>query len=346
MWPYWLMFLIPLGGVAGQLETTGRKFLWFIALSIMALLIGFRHEVGGDWFNYLRHFDNILYLSFSETLARSDPAYYAINWLFANAGWSIIWVNLVCALALIFGLNAFCRVQPLPWLALLVATPYLIIVVSMGYSRQSAALGFVLLGLAALGRQQTRKFVFFVLIGALFHKSAVIILPIAALAATQRRIWTFFWVSVVSLVGAYALVAGDVDTLWDSYVVSEYASASQGAFIRVMMNTVPSLLLLLFRNRIFYDSGERKLWLWMAVFSLACILGLSYSATAIDRIALYFIPLQLFAFSRIPFLTKNQSTFNLIIFAVVAYYALVMFVWMNFGANARYWLPYKSYIFS
>ena len=111
------------------------------------------------------------------------------------------------------------------------------------------------------------------------------------------------------------------------------------------MNTVPSLLLLLFRDRIFYDNVERKLWLWMAIFSLSCIFGLSISATATDRLALYFIPLQLFAFSRLPFLTKNRGVFNFVIMAVVAYYALVMFVWLNFSANSRFWLPYKISFF-
>jgi hypothetical protein len=216
----------------------------------------------------------------------------------------------------------------------------------MGYSRQAAALGLVLVGLTALGRHQTLKFIFWVMLGAMFHKSAVILLPIAALAAMQRRIWTFVWVAIVSIVGAYILVYQEVDDLWLNYVSNEYAFASQGATIRVMMNAVPSVLLLLFRKRIFYDSVERRLWLWLAVFSLACIAGLSYSPTAIDRLALYFIPVQLFAFSRLPFLTKNWGVFNLIVVAVVAYYTLVMFVWLNFATYSRYWLPYKNIIFS
>ena len=35
----------------------------------------------------------------------------------------------------------FVRRQPMPWLGLLVAIPYLVIVVGMGYSRQAIALG-------------------------------------------------------------------------------------------------------------------------------------------------------------------------------------------------------------
>jgi hypothetical protein len=340
------MFLIPVIGVSGKVRTSGQRAMWALSIFMLAILIGFRFEVGGDWGSYLRHFDNILYLSFSEVLERADPAYYALNWLVADAGWSLVWVNAFCAVLVAFGIHVFCREQPLPWLALLVAVPYLIIVVGMGYSRQAAALGLVLVGLTALGKQETLKFVFWVLLGALFHKSAVILLPIAGLAATQNRLWTLVWVGVISVLGIYLLVSSDVDTLWLNYVTDEYAFASQGATIRVLMNAVPSVLLILFRKRIFYDKTERKLWLWMSLFSLLCILGLSFSATATDRLALYFIPIQLFAFSRIPYLTRDKLSFNLTVAAVVIYYALVMFVWLNFATHALYWLPYKLYIFT
>ena len=45
-----------------------------------------------------------------------------------------------------YGLFRICRQQPNPWLALVVATPFLIIVVGMGYTRQAAAMGFLMIG--------------------------------------------------------------------------------------------------------------------------------------------------------------------------------------------------------
>lgn len=46
----------------------------------------------------------------------------------------------------------FARSQPDPWLAVLVAVPYLVIVVAMGYSRQAVAIGILLAGLGRLER--------------------------------------------------------------------------------------------------------------------------------------------------------------------------------------------------
>jgi hypothetical protein len=309
---------------------------------LFVFLIGFRYQVGGDWGNYLFHFEVILYYTFDEVLSRSDPGYYVINWLIAKQDGSILWVNLICAVIVMRGVSVFARNQPLPWLALTSAVPYLLIVVAMGYTRQAAALGFALMGLAALGQNKTKQFVFWVIIGATFHKSAVLLLPIAAIAATRNKVWTFFWVSITAIAAAHFFVAEEVDRLWINYVEAGYHS--QGGLIRVAMNIVPAVILLLYRKRIFYNPAERKLWLWMAILSLSCVPLVLISSTAVDRVALYFIPIQMFAFSRLPYLSRSKSDFEFLSFAVIAYYALVLFVWLNFAIHARYWLPYDNYL--
>jgi hypothetical protein len=83
----------------------------------------------------------------------------------------------------------------------------------------------------------------------------------------------------------------------------------------------------------------------MAILSLATVPMLSISATGVDRVALYFIPLQMFVFSRLPFIASNMNTYKTIVYSTVAYYVLVQFVWLNFAANASYWLPYRNVVF-
>jgi hypothetical protein len=331
------------GGVGGARKSYRLQFGWISVSVIFILMVGFRHEVGGDWGAYARHFSFIGHIPLRESLTYGDPGYYFLNWLVARMGGNVYWVNLCCASLVVWGAGKFSRQQPLPWLALLVAVPYLIIVVAMGYSRQGAALGLALVGLSHLGRHETLKFVIFVLLGALFHKSAILLLPIAALSATHSRIWTFIWVGVVAASGVYLLILDSIDVLWQNYVEAEMQS--QGGLIRVAMNAVPAFILIVFRNRLFYTQAEKKLWLWMAIFSLATVPLVAVSSTAVDRIALYFIPIQLFAFSRIPFLVKRPSDRQLMIAGVVAYYALVQFVWLNYAYHAFYWLPYRNCLF-
>ena len=341
MWPYWLMFLFPAWAtlMPGRLKPRQAWVPWVLVFVLFALMMGLRHEVGGDWFNYLPHFRETAARTFLEVMGRGDPGYYGLNWLVARAGGSIYHVNLVCAAILMWGTVRFCRDQPNPWLALLAAVPYMLIVVGMGYTRQAVALGFALLALAALGHGRTRKFVVWIAIGATFHKSAVLLLPIAALAASRNRFLTAGLVGLTTLLLYYLLLADASEALWDNYVEAQYQS--DGGLIRVLMNVVPAVLLILFRKRLAPDPQERKLWLWISLFALACLPLVGLASTAVDRVALYLIPLQLFVFSRVPRLARTVQVRTPLVLGVIGYYAAVLYVWLHYATHSQYRLPYQ-----
>jgi hypothetical protein len=245
-----------------------------------------------------------------------------------------------------WGLVAFCRQQPRPWLALAVAVPYLGIVLGMGYNRQGIALGLSMLGLVALQRESTLKFVMWVLLGATFHKTAVLLLPIAALASTRNRYWTATWVGVVTLLAYGLFLEESVETLVAGYIEAQYQS--EGALVRLLMNALPASLLLLRWKRFQFAPAEGALWRWMAMISLGLlvVLFVSPSSTAVDRVALYMLPLQLVVFSRLPEVMGRRGLNNQGWAAmVVAYYATVLFVWLHYSTHAQYWLPYRFYPF-
>ena len=341
MLPYWLFFLFPAGVILAnrRLAPSSQTLAWWLVWLFFSLAIGLRFEVGGDWFAYVRHLELRAATSLTDVLLGSDPGYYLVNWLVAQAGGSIIWVNAACGMIVMAGVVRFARSQPLPWLALLVAVPYLIIVVGMGYTRQSVALGFLLIGLVSLRNRQMRWFVFWVMLGATFHKSAVLMLPVAALASTSNRFWSFFWVGLMSLVGGYLFVFDSAERLWTNYVEADYQS--QGGLIRVLMNAIPALLFFVFQRSLRLSEAERKLWFWMSLLALACIPLVMISSTATDRVALYLIPIQMFVFARLPFVVSDPRHRGLITLAVVGYYGLVQAVWLFFASHAFVWLPYR-----
>ena len=243
------------------------------------------------------------------------------------------------------GVVAFCRQQPRPWLALAVAVPYMIIVVGMGYSRQAVALGLAMLGLVGLARKNNLQFVLCVALAATFHKSAVLLVPLAVLATPRGRLWTGLWVGISAAVLYYLLLADSVDNLVTNYLDAEYQS--EGAAVRIAMNTLPAVILLLFRKQFVWQPAERNLWLSMAVLALVSVAWLlvSSSSTAVDRVALYLIPLQLFVFARLPDMVGRGRGIRTWVIAVVAYYAAVLFVWLNFATHSFAWVPYHSWFF-
>ena len=341
MLPFWLMFLVPVWAVMVPKRLPPKHALaaWWAVGAVFALMIGLRHQVGGDWGSYLNYFRRSADMSLGEVIALGDPGYHFINWLVAQLGGNIYWVNLFCGIIVMTGTVVFCRKQPWPWLALAAAVPYMLIVVGMGYSRQAVALGFALLGLAALGNGRVRAFVMWIAIGATFHKSAVLLLPIAALATSRNRFLSIGLVGVTTGLLYYLLLADASEALWTNYVEAQYQS--EGGLIRVLMNVLPAALLIVFRKRLAPDPHERKLWLWIAVFALACLPLVGMASTAVDRVALYLIPIQLFVFSRLPRLASTVKVRTLLVLAVVGYYTAVLFVWLNFATHAQYWLPYR-----
>lgn len=354
MLTYWLMFLVPAAAALFSRDRSARGLgglrdyrldgLWWLIVAVLTLLIGFRLEVGGDWFNYFNYLLRVQNLDLAAVLALDDPGYHLLTWWSVKAGWGVFGLNLMGGAIFAVGLAVFCRNLPRPWLALVVAVPYLVIVVGMGYSRQAIALGFAMLGLVALGRKSTAWFVVWVVLGATVHKSAVLLLPIAALAASRNRWLTLALVGVVAA-GAYGLLLEQsVDALYTNYVDAQYQS--QGALIRLVMNALPAAILLGWQRRFDFSEGEVLLWCWFAIISLVLlgVLMLTPASTAVDRVALYMLPLQLVVFSQFPDVIGRRGKRNdRQVAGVLAYYAAVQFVWLTFATHSKYWLPYRFY---
>jgi hypothetical protein len=351
MWLYWLLFLVPAFLAVSRLRpvappVAGKRWpdLWRVMFLMLVLMIGLRHRVGGDWSTYIINVAATANLTLVEAVAYGDPGDSVLNWIASQSGLGIYLVNSLYAILFIWGLLVFCRNQPRPWLALTVAVPYLITVVAMGYSRQGVAIGLSMLGLVALKNKSVFKFLLWIALAATFHKSAVILVPLAAVAGTRRRVLMLFWIGATAVFLFVLLLQEKINAWAEHYLVAEYESS--GAAIRIAMNALPAALFLLLRKRFQLPKAQRIFWTWMALGALMFVplLYISPSSTAVDRVALYWIPLQLFVWSRVPdVMGRSGSVSAGWVYAVVGYSAAVYFVWLFFAANAHHWLPYQFY---
>ena len=330
------------------LSTPNRSWsgAWWTVFVLLTLMIGLRHEVGGDWHAYALNVEVTFNVPLLEAIDgyHGDPADNLLNWIGAQSGLDVYFVNSVYAALFTWGLLVFCRKQPRPWLALTVAVPYLITVVAMGYTRQGGAIGLVMLGLVALENRKIPKFLLWIGLAATFHKTAIILVPLAMLAGTKRKLLILFWSGITATFLYVLLLQQYVEALIANYIGAEYQSS--GAAIRIAMNALPALVFLFRRNRFYLTPAQSKFWAWMAWGALAfvAILYISPSSTAVDRVALYWMPFQLFVWSRLPDAMGKPGAANTgWICAIVAYSAVVYYVWLFFADNSYSWLPYQFY---
>ena len=152
--------------------------------------------------------------------------------------------------------------------------------------------------------------------------------------------------AVILGAGIYAaFMSGQEKHLAHLYLENEEMKSS-GAYIRVFMNVIPAAIFFYYRKlwRERWPDGY-TLWLLMALGSFAAFTGVWVYSTAVDRVSLYFIPLQIAVFSALPVLLQGKINPKVTTFLVIAYYASVYFVWLNFATWASYWLPYQNLIF-
>ena len=341
---YWGLFSIfTLGALFTHGGDGNRRagLLLSFAMALLALFVGLRWEVGPDWPTYSALFRYLNDTSLGEVMGKSDPGFRALI-MFLQSRHAPFWVlNLICAGIFSFGLARFCATLPNPWLGVLVAVPYLVIVIAMSALRQATAIGFIFLALREMGSKPLWKSIFWVLVASLFHASAFIVAVLIALSYTRSRIQAAI-VLIVSSIPAYYVLFGTFDLYLRRY--GQHRIDSGGVAFRVAMNAVPALILLIRGSRQFTPRGEEAFWRSLALVSLALIPALLYvkSTTVIDRLSIYAIPLQILVLSGLPgqFAT-SPATRIYPVMLITFYCAATLLVYFALGTHARYYLPYR-----
>ncbi len=345
---YWLIFLLPVVALLQPIRVD-RKLRNLIILLfgvLLVILVGLRNEIGLDWTVYLEEYGKLKNLSFSELfLKHSDLGYELVHYISLNYLYGIYTTNLICAIIFISGLLHFCKTLPIPWLALMISIPVLFIVVGMGYTRQSAALGFVFFALVSLSDRNILRFFIFVLLGALFHKSAVVVLVVGVLYDIRNNFKAYRVILyALLLLSAFGILIMDhFDHLVYHYVTNRNsAMESHGAFVRILMSAISAGIFYKFRKQFKESCSGYDIWVimsWISVILLPLSLIIS---TVSDRIAIYFIPIQLVVLSSVPLFIRSTYLRTIFISAVIVAYSSMLFVWLNFSSFSFGWIPYRN----
>ncbi len=347
MWPY-----IAISGTAyiGGVVSVLNRRMSLIGLCLLGLFaaalsgfIGLRQEVGKDWFQYLHIFDTIAAMPLSDALSYTDPGYAALNWLSYHVGFGTTGVFLACAIALVVGVVMLAVKTPYPWIAVAVTMPHIVTVMAMDHVRQTTALAFILIGLALLARDKIWPFLACVVIGALFHRTGIIVFGFGLVLVSKNKMILYPAFLVIAVVIIQYMLSERLDIYSARYLETE--AGSRGAQIRLWLNAIPAIGFLLLGSRNDLPVHLRKIITIMAWAAIICALALplSPSTVVVDRLAKYFLPVQIVFFPLLVAQFRGYLSRVFIAGLVVFYLAATQFFWLNSSFLAKnYWIPYRS----
>lgn len=346
MWPF---FLVSGSFFAASTLLPQRRpgvVAWFMAFAILVLFVGLRHKVGMDWNNYLLMIQNASNGTLVESFDYAEPSFATLLWISARLGTGVYGTNLVVALIFFAGIFRFARSTPLPWVALTVAMPVLIVVVGMSANRQAAAIGVLLLLVSRWSDSSLKKRVAYTLVAASFHFSAIFFLMFAAMGLKLRVEYKL----VIGVLMGVAMVAflqysGGAEYYDQVYVSGQSEiTYSSGATQHVLLNGIPALFVLLaprFRAQLL----PTPLLVQMAWMSLLLIpLAFVFSAAS-GRMTLYLFPVSMYSLAALPGIFANPALRAAIRTAIGAIMVAILWIWLQYANSSSGHLPYNNAIF-
>jgi hypothetical protein len=348
MIPYFLLLVVP---SLFALFNTRRLslILWYMAFVIFVLFVGLRYEVGPDWQQYRYIHQSLAYFSFWDVIGQVEPLSYLLFWISQTSGNDVYLSNMVAAFILMAGVFSFARLTANPWLAVVSATPYLIIVMGMSGVRQTMAAGIILFLFSRWDRYSFLRRGLYILIAAMFHTSALInniFLIIKLNISLKYKLLFGIVISVLTLyVGTEVpLYADNVIKYQQRYLEGSFIERSLGSIYHIAMIAIPAIVGLIYKKRII-DSIHNPALLRFGLYAAITVLVLSaFSSTVASRLTvyLYFVPMMVY-----PALVTTLGRRGEIagILGIIIFHMLILLGWFMFGNHAYAYMPYNNIMF-
>ncbi len=345
-----IYFLLKIKSLS-KLENT---LFYFICLYFI-IFVGARFEVGGDWFVYLKNFNNIDVNDFRGLLtSRNEIGYSFVSFLIKYFGLNFFYFNLILSVVVITSVFFFVKKNVNPFLGLIIIYPLFIVVFSMGFVRQAIACSFILISIYNLENKKILRYYLFVLLAASFHISAllfIIVHPIVKISSLKFKLKDILQALTVVLIMSIIFYLA-YNTLIIKNLIYAYLKGGReartydypsGAIIRIFITISPAFLYILISKYIFEDLYKRKLYIILSFLCIAISLLFIQFPVFVDRYLYYFIFLQIIIFGRFPYLFLNKNLRNSFEYIIIAYYLIIFLVWINYADHIRWWIPYSTF---
>src|SRR5699024_9565708 len=309
----------------------------YIIPSFMLLFIisAFRGDFMVDYNNYVEIFDTINLLSFVDSFKSGiniEFGYILLNRVIGIFTNNPVYLFAVTTLIILYGFyHQFNRYSVNIWLSVLMFATAGSYYASFNITRQILAVAIVFIGSKYLYERKFFKYMLFVFLAFLFHKSALIMIPFYFILnfRVNLRNLTLFAVCSFVLLFLFLFILSFLQNLgiYDNYTSQAYGMLGQAA-TNVVLPVAFLVFALLNIKKLDSNNTMHRIWfnatIFYAVFNI-----LALQIEMVERIGRFFAPYPLLL---IPFLFSKMKNKNLrfiyimvLVAVLVAYNFVVLF---------------------
>ena len=348
------------------------KLLFELTFFILIIFVaGLRYEIGGDWKNYYIQFQGFATFGFPSMaiFTSSDPLYILINILSHKIGAGVEIVNLISTIILFSGFYFNVKRYDHTALSIVVSFLFFFIILSMGFSRQSLAIGFILYSLFFYFHKKYFLQFCFIIFSLLSHKSSLVFFLFfftsiflnqlkfinrKLIQYLKKNLLRILILSLIIMTLCILLIFRDLQRIFEVYLIGErelhlslnQARTSAGVIYKYPILLFFSFLYLFNKKKLnFLNNQERNIFDTFMLLSLFLLPLVGMFSLLVDRILIYFYPfIGIFIGKFFKDCVDRENYFKLYIFCSIISLTVTL-IWLKFANHASFWIPYKNYLF-
>lgn len=318
------------------------NFIIILSFLVMLIIFGFRYKVGTDYETYLTYYNTIKFSSWSNLFLlkweKGALVFFKLVSMLFNKPYIIFIIISFLQLYPIYKMNKLYEFKYLPYSLLCFLTLYMPFF--MNGMRQGIAMSFSLYSFSLLMHKNYKKSFFVILIGILFHKTALLLLPFIILYIFIKNknyskcsfILSIFLSIIILFFLKDFFIENDIST-YSSYLDDINVSKIS---IKPILWYIPSIIIIfLFGKKDIIFRNYNGLFLSGVLFNI-----IGTSAHYLNRISYYFT---FFEIILIPYLICNikDEKSKKIVKLIYIIYLIIYFIYQFYISGKNEIFPYK-----
>lgn len=316
----------------GQYNTSKSskiKKKWIVlSFSLTWLVAGLRYNVGSDYFNYIRIYDEIgrLGIGWALTSLRTEPLYAILNWLIYTFIGKPEYVFIITSFLVLFLIYSAIikhkKTLNIGFSLFIFLCVYYFPMFT--FIRLAIAVGIVLHSYKHLTDRNFFKFLILIFVAAGFHYTAIIVLPMYFVTSANKKHFRlkfiFFLLWMIGLTSLFQFVAEGIfeGVKYERYIVD--LGNFKSGFNQILLRAPIIAFVGFFRKRLVSVNPESKINLQIYFFGVS-LLPLTFWLGIFDRMLIYFFISQILIVPQI-FKVIKKNEVPLFLYGITLYYLL------------------------